>query len=92
MVLELVMTLGARPLLELVMKLGARYLELELVAKLGVRRLELGVVITLGMRSFELELKERLLSLLGCMSSRLLLGVMDSVAALRGARLLPATL
>ena len=85
MVLELVMTLGARPLLELVMKLGARYLELKVVVKLGTRCLEPELVTILGMRSFELELKEWLLSLLRVMSSRLLLSVVDSVAALREA-------
>lgn len=75
------------------MKLGGRYLELELVMKLGVRCLGLvGLLMPLGTRSLELELKERLLSLLGVMSLRLFPNVMDSVAVLRDVRLLPQTL
>lgn len=93
-VLEFVMTLGVWPLeLELVMKLGGRYLELELVMKLGVRCLELvGLAISAGMWSLELEPGERLLSLLDVMSPRLLFNVIDSVAVVRDARLLPATI
>jgi hypothetical protein len=92
-VLALVMMLGARPLeLELVKKLGGLYLELEVVVKLGVRCFELELVITLGIRSLELELKERLLKLIGVISSRLLPSVIDRVAELREARLLLATL